>query len=156
MLPVIDAILETDRAAPVKQRHTAKRIFERLRAEHEYTGGLTVVKDYVRIARDRLRETFVPLSHPPAQVDFGEAVGVIGGVRRKMHFFCMDLPHSDAPFVNAWYKADATQPTPSPAEQRHRTVTVAMRLVTQHFAPSCFHSASTGARTQKASREGGF
>src|SRR5690606_27723861 len=71
LLPVIDAILETDRAAPVKQRHTAKRIFEQLRAEHEYIGGLTVVKDYVRIARDRLRETFVPLSHPPGQVDFG-------------------------------------------------------------------------------------
>ena len=100
---MIDAILETDRAAPVKQRHTAKRIFERLRAEHEYSGGLTVGKDYVRIARGGLRETFVPLSHPRghAQVDFGEAVGVIGGVRRKMHFFCMDLPHSDAPFVKA-------------------------------------------------------
>ena len=71
LLPVIDAILEADRTAPVKQRHTAKRIFERLRDEHGYGGGLTVVKDHVRIARGRLRETFVPLSHPPghAQVD---------------------------------------------------------------------------------------
>ena len=94
----------------MKQRHTAKRIFERLRDEHGYAGGLTVVKDYVRIARGRLRETFVPLAHPPghAQVDFGEAVGVIGGVRRKIHFFCMDLPHSDAPFVKA-YPAETTE-----------------------------------------------
>jgi hypothetical protein len=48
-----------------------------------------VVKDYVRIAHARGRETFVPLSHSPghAQVDFGEAVGVIGGVRCKIHFF---------------------------------------------------------------------
>lgn len=101
LLPAIDAILEADRVGPVKQRYTAKRIFERLRDEHGYGGGYTVVKDYVRLARARGRETFVPLSHPPghAQVDFGEAVAVIGGVRQKIHFFCMDLPQSDAPFV---------------------------------------------------------
>ena len=104
LLPVIDAILEADRAAPVKQRHTAKRIFERLRDEHGFAGGYTVVKDYVRICRARSRETFVPLAHPPGhgQVDFGEAVGVIGGVRQKIHFFCMDLPQSDACFVKAY------------------------------------------------------
>ena len=110
LLPVIDAILEADRTGPVKQRHTAKRIFERLRDEHGFGGGYTVVKDYVRIARARGRETFVPLSHPAghAQVDFGEAVGVIGGVRCKLHFFCMDLPQSDACFVKA-YPAETTE-----------------------------------------------
>jgi transposase len=91
LLPVIDAILAADRIAPVKQRHSAKRIFERLRDEHGFGGGCTGVKDYVRLCRARGRETFVPLAHPPghAQVDFGEVVGVIDGVRRKMHFFCM-------------------------------------------------------------------
>ena len=110
LIPVIDAILETDRTAPVKQRHTAKRIFERLRDEHGFAGGYTVVKDYVRIERSRGRETFVPLAHPPghAQVDFGEAVGVIGGVRQKIHFFCMDLPQSDACFVKG-YPAETTE-----------------------------------------------
>jgi hypothetical protein len=46
----------------------------------------------------------VPLSHPPehAQLDFGEAIGVIGGVRQKIHFYCMDLPQSHAPFVKAY------------------------------------------------------
>jgi transposase len=104
LLPVIDAILDGDRAAPVKQRHTAKRIFERLRDEHGFAGGYTVVKDHVRICRARGRETFVPLAHPPGhgQVDFGEAVGVIGGVQQKLHFFCMDLPQSDACFVKAY------------------------------------------------------
>jgi hypothetical protein len=104
LLPVITAILGADRSAPVKQRHTAKRIFERLRDEHGYTGGYTVVKDHVRICRAQGRETFVPLAHPPghAQVDFGEAVATIGGVRRKIHFLCMDLPHSDACFVKAY------------------------------------------------------
>lgn len=48
----------------------------------------------MRIAKARGRETFVPLAHPPghAQVDFGEAVGVIGGMRCKIHFFCMTCP----------------------------------------------------------------
>ena len=104
LLPVIDAILAGDGTAPVKQRHTAKRIFERLRDEHGFAGGYTVVKDYVRISRARGRETFVPLAPPPghAQVDFGEAIGVIGGVRQKIHFLCMDLPQSDACFVKAY------------------------------------------------------
>ena len=110
LLPVIDAILEADQSAPAKQRHTAKRIFERLRDEHGFAGGYTVVKDYVRIGRARGRETFVPLSHPPghAQVDFGEAVGMIGGVRQKLYFFCMDLPQSDACFVKA-YPCETTE-----------------------------------------------
>lgn len=104
LVGVIDAILEADRTAPVKQQHTAKRIFERLRDEHGYGGGYTVVKDYVRRQKLRGRETFVPLAHPAghAQVDFGEAVAVIGGVRQKIHFFCMDLPQSDACFVKAY------------------------------------------------------
>ena len=64
LLLVIDTVMDADRTVPVKQRHTAKRIFERLRDEHDFT-GYTVVKDYVRIGRARCRETFVPLSHPP-------------------------------------------------------------------------------------------
>lgn len=101
---IIDAILEADRAAPAKQRHTAKRIHDRLRAEHGFAGGYTIVKDYVREQQARAREVFVPLAHPPghAQADFGEAVAVIGGERRKIHFFCLDLPHSDAGFVKAY------------------------------------------------------
>lgn len=107
---VIDAIVEADKQAPAKQRHTAQRIFERLKAEHGYAGGYTVVKDYVREQRISSRETFVPLAHPPghAQVDFGEAIGVIGGVRQKVHVFYMDLPHSDAPFMKA-YPAETTE-----------------------------------------------
>ena len=110
LVPVIDAILESDKTAPPKQRHTAKRIFERLRIEHGFAGGYTAVKDYVRLARTRSREVFVPLAHPPghAQVDFGECIGVIGGVRMKLHVFCFDLPHSDACFIKA-YPAETTE-----------------------------------------------
>ena len=106
----IDAILKADSQSPRKQRHTAKRIFERLRDEHGFTGGVTIVTDYVREARQRTAEKFVPLSHPPghAQVDFGEAIGVIGGVRRKLHVFFMSLPYSDAFFIKA-YPAETTE-----------------------------------------------
>ncbi len=109
-LPVIDAILKSDAEAPRKQRHTAQRIFERLRDEHGFMGGITIVTDYVREARQRTAEKFVPLAHPPghAQVDFGEAIAVIGGERRKVHVFFMDLPHSDAAFMKA-YPAETTE-----------------------------------------------
>src|SRR5215213_4393460 len=107
---IIDRILDDDRSAPAKQRHTAKRIHERLRTEHGFSGGYTTVKDYVRERRARAQEMFVPLSHPPghAQADFGEAVAVIGGERQTIHFFCLDLPHSDACFVKA-YPAERTE-----------------------------------------------
>ena len=42
---VIDQILEDDKGRGKKQRHTAKRIFERLRDEHRYAGGYMIVKD---------------------------------------------------------------------------------------------------------------
>ena len=80
-IAIIDAILAEDKVRPKKQQHTSKRIFERLRDEHGFTGGMTIVKDYVARCRQRSQEMFVPLAHPPghAQVDFGEAIGIIGG-----------------------------------------------------------------------------
>ena len=103
-IAIIEGILAADKGRPKKQQHTAKRIFERLRDEHGFTGGITIVKEYVAGWRQRAREMFVPLAHPPghAQVDFGEAIGIIGGVERKVHFFAFDLPHSDACFVVAY------------------------------------------------------
>ncbi len=107
---VIDHILEEDHRVPKKQRHTARRIFERLRDEYGFDGGYTTVKDYVRERRLRTREMFVLLSHPPghAQCDFGEALVVIGGVERKAYRFVLDLPHSDGGFVKA-YPAENTE-----------------------------------------------
>jgi transposase len=102
-LGIIDEILRADRTMPHKQRHTCKRIFERLRDEHGYAGGLTIMSDYVRVQRLRSKEVFIPLSHRPghAQADFGEADAIIAGKRVRFHYFCMDLPHSDACFVKA-------------------------------------------------------
>ena len=90
---IIDRILLEDRTVHHKQRHTAKRIFERLRDEHGFAGKETIVKDYVRERRHGQREMFVPLSHPPgqAQADFGEADAIIAGVKLRAHFFTMTL-----------------------------------------------------------------
>jgi transposase len=109
-LGAIDAILEEDKRRPARQRHTAKRIFERLRAEYAFSGGYTIVKDYVRTQRLRSQEMFVPLVHAPgeAQADFGEALVVVAGVERKAHFLAMDLPHSDDGFVAA-FPAETTE-----------------------------------------------
>ena len=107
---LIEQWLEDDRRHGYrKQRHTAKRIFERLRDEHGFTGGYTIVKDYVREHRRHRREMFVPLTHPPghAQADFGEAWAVIAGVKQKVHFFAFDLPQSDASYVRAYRAATA-------------------------------------------------
>ena len=106
---VIDQWLIEDQGRNRKQRHTAKRVFERLRDEHGFTGGYRIIKDYMREQERRGREMFVPLSHPPghAQADFGEAMVVIGGVEQKAHFFALDLPHSDACHVRACQAATA-------------------------------------------------
>ena len=107
---VIDQILSDDQPRPRKQRHTAKRIWERLRAEHAFTGGYTIVKAYVREKRLGGQEMFVPLAHPPgnAQADFGEALVVIADVACKAHYLVLDLPHSDDAFVKA-FPAETTE-----------------------------------------------
>src|SRR6516225_7019538 len=103
-LGVLHQILEDDRKAPRKQRHTARRIFERLRDEHGYTGGLTIVKQAVAAWRTRSAEVFVPLAHPPgeAQVDFGSAEIILEGQPTTVALFVMTLPYSDAIFVCAF------------------------------------------------------
>jgi transposase len=102
-LPIIHEILEADRTAPKKQRHTAKRIFERLRDEHGYTGCASIVRGAVAEWHQSRAEVFVPLAHPPgeAQMDFGFAEVVIGGERVTAAFFVMTLPYSDAFFIRA-------------------------------------------------------
>jgi transposase len=105
-LPIIHQLLDADRAMPAKQRHTAERIYQRLRDEHGYTGGRTVVRGAVADWHRRRAEVFVPLAHPPgeAQVDFGEARVVVAGEVATAALFVLALPHSDAAFVAAFPK----------------------------------------------------
>jgi transposase len=99
-LPIIHEILRQDQHAPRKQRHTAKRICDRLQCEHGYDGGYTIIKDAVRAWRNQHAEAYMPLSHPPgeAQVDFGYAHVLLNGVEVKVALFVMTLMYSDAVF----------------------------------------------------------
>ena len=99
----IQQIIEDDKAVPRKQRHTAKRIFERIRDEG-YGGGYTQVKEAVRSIKQVTQEVFVPLVHQAgeAQVDFGYAAVKQDGLLRKVAYFVMVLPFSDAFYVQVF------------------------------------------------------
>jgi transposase len=105
----IEEILLEDETAPPKQRHSAMRIFERLRDEFGYEGGKTQVCDYVARHKARPREAFVPLVSIPgeSESDFKESVVEIAGKREKAHGFLMVLPHSDVWFCACYPKENA-------------------------------------------------
>ena len=100
---LIGAWLAADAQAPPKKRHTAKRIFDRLVAEHHFVGSEATVRRYVARLRAKPPEVFVPLEAAfgqQAQVDWGQAVVRIGGVSVVAHLFCLRLRASGVPF--AW------------------------------------------------------
>lgn len=108
-LAQIEAMLRGDQDAPPKQRHTAKRIYVRLR-EAGYAGGYTQVKEAVRELRRHRQEVFVPLVHRAgeAQVDFGHAYVKWNGVLVKVAYIAVTLPYSDVMFVRA-YERECTE-----------------------------------------------
>jgi transposase len=105
----IEKILQDDMDLPKKQRHSAQRIYERIQQEG-YAGKYGAVKEEVREIKSRLKKVFFPLHHPPgeAQVDFGYALAKVGGALKKVAFFVMALPYSDALFVKA-YERECTE-----------------------------------------------
>jgi transposase len=108
-LEQIRQILKDDGQAPRKQRHSAMRIFKRIK-EAGYSGGYTQVKEAVQEQRSRSQEVFVPLLHRPgeAQVDFGKAYVKEYGVLEEVSYFAMSLPYSDAMFVRV-YERECTE-----------------------------------------------
>ena len=104
-LDLIAQIIKDDKSVPKKQRHTATRIYHRIK-EMGYEGKYTQVKDAVREIKKVSREVFMPLIHRPgeAQVDFGYALAKVSGELRKVALFIMALPYCDAFFVTAFEK----------------------------------------------------
>ncbi len=102
---IVDEWLLADREVPRKQRHTARRVWQRLVAEHgatlsEVTVSRHVARRRVELGLDRV-EVAVPQTHPPgaeAEVDFGEFYATIGGVWMKLWMFVMRLSHSGKAF----------------------------------------------------------
>jgi len=102
--PIIDEIIISDKSVPRKQRHTSKRIFDRICSEHGYGGGYTLVKDYIRDKNIRIKEIYFPLEQRPgtAQNDFGESKVIIGGKLQTVHIFHKSLVYSDVHFVKGY------------------------------------------------------
>jgi transposase len=111
--PFIDAVLEADRNAPRKQRHTARRIFERIRSElPEHKAAEATVRQYVRERKRELgwstRESCVPQSYAPGQegqVDWYEAWAELAGKQVKLQVFALRSMASGAAFHRAYHRA---------------------------------------------------
>ena len=104
--PVIDEWLQADRFMPRKQRHTAKRVYDRLVTEKGFTGSYCAVQRYVKQWRQEHRpacDGFMELEWRPGvmQVDFGEAVVVLAGVKTKVHCLVASFPYSNKRYVVA-------------------------------------------------------
>jgi hypothetical protein len=99
---------EDDASQPKKPWHTARRICDRLKEEHAFTGGCMIVNDYV------------PLAHPPgdARAGLGEALAVTGVVERTARFPCADLPHCDDSFVVAFPAENAESLREAPRQSQ--------------------------------------
>ena len=113
LIGFIDGILEADRNAPKKQRHTAHRIWVRIRGEHpEYLVSESTVRQYVRERKAALgllrRETFVPQRYAlgeEGQVDWYEAEADLGDDRVRLQVFVIRSMASGAAFHRAYMRA---------------------------------------------------
>ncbi len=104
--PIIKEWLVNDQTSPRKQRHNSQRIFERLQEEHEFTGGCSTVRGWVRDIKRVLNmdhiEAFVPLEHDPmgyAQCDWTPAMARLNGLDVHGELFLLRFSNSKAFFV---------------------------------------------------------
>lgn len=116
--PIVDGWLAADRDAPRKQRHTARRVWQRLVTEHDAQIGESTVRRYVAQVRARqelpLTEVTVPQTHPlgaEAEVDFGTISVYLAGMLCEVSLFVMRLSASTPPAIartrSSWPAASA-------------------------------------------------
>ncbi len=108
-LNIINRWLKMDKDVHKKQRHTAKRIYNRLKNEHGFTGGSSTVRRYVREAKRMIgtgsQKVFIPLEPSigqEAEVDWGTCVAKIDGKKVRLKFFCMRSKYSGKHFVRCY------------------------------------------------------
>ena len=102
---LVSVWLEEDKKAPSKQRHTARRVFDRLVAEYGFTGGRSTVRRLVRALKGKTKEPFLLLETDwgqRAEVDWGQAHVRIAGEDTVAHLFCMRLKASQVSFSRAF------------------------------------------------------
>lgn len=106
VIAFIRACLEEDQAEGLrKQRHTAKRIYDRLVDEMGFTGGESTIRRVVREVKAAMPKAFVPLQFDPGdamQIDWGEAAVYLNGEKTKVYLFCARLCFSCRPVVLAY------------------------------------------------------
>jgi transposase len=108
-LQTIDEWLEADKEQPKKQRHTGRRVYNRLKDEEGYARSETAVRHYVRKAKLRLglnkSKVFIPCDPEcgkEAEIDWGGAAVYIGEVKVPIRLFCMRSRYSGKHFVRAY------------------------------------------------------
>lgn len=104
-LGIVERWLLADLEAPRKQRHTAKRVYDRLTSEYGFPGSEVTVRRAVRALKGRRVEVFVPLEAVPgtvAQADFGQASVLIAGRVERVFLFCLRAKYSRVPFAVAY------------------------------------------------------
>ena len=104
--PLIDQWLEADRFMPRKQRHTARRVYDRLVAEQGFDGSYPIVQRYVKLWRQEHRlpgDGYLELEWSPGvmQVDFGLAQAAVAGNRTDVHCLVVSFPHSNMRYAVA-------------------------------------------------------
>jgi len=108
---IIKKWLEKDKEMPVKQRHTAKRIYDRLMEEYKFIGSNSSIRKIVRSIKEEINlkcvEGFIP-SDPEkrqgAEIDWGEIYVIHEGVEKKAYIFCMRSKYSGKPFVRVYWR----------------------------------------------------
>jgi len=121
-LKIIDKWLDDDRQRPKKQRHTAVRVYNRLKQEH-FTGAATTENRYVREAKLRLginiHQAFIPLQPEPggeAGVDWGTCTAILGGKATRLKFFCIRSKYSGKHFVRCYPCDSLSEGTKYPSQ----------------------------------------
>ena len=106
---IIDSWSREDRQHPRKQRHTARRVYQRLKTEYGFAGAESTVRRWVRQRKRHLgleyREAMVPLCPEigqEAEVDWGEAEVWLQGKSAMIKYFCMRSRYSGKLFVGAY------------------------------------------------------
>jgi transposase len=108
VLEFVKSCLAEDETENIKkQKHTAKRIYDRLVAEKDFTGGESTIREIVAELKAKQSKVFIPLSYDPGeaiQVDWGEGTVYLGGKKTKVNLWCMRECYSADMFCKAFYR----------------------------------------------------
>jgi transposase len=106
---IIDSWLELDTQAPKKQRHTAQRMYDRLREEYGFPGCYSTVRDYLQQVRKKSPDVPLPLAFAPgemAQVDWAEVTVTLAGVPTVVYLFGLTLNYSGGIYFEVFERAN--------------------------------------------------